>query len=262
MLRLKEWTSRPRLRAGAAVGGTLRDLTIGDATGALVVIVTIGNMITSIIEAWPLWQIVAFNAPIVLIGVIIPTLYRLFDKRKRLAINGWLMAVLAVGTIAFGNHGNLTAAIAIVYATHYTRTKRFLMITIILSVVALMAKATLSGFSAVQAINYLAGHAFIVGVYFIDIRPKPKERAYAVNTDDEELAKTANIIKMKMEGARNKEIAPHFDVTPSGISQHLTRACAKYGARSDIELALMLYENGHLSVKCDKPAQGWASGIQ
>lgn len=150
---------------------------------------------------------------------------------------------LFIGLMAtlIGVEDNGTGSIFLVFAIYIFNSKRFNIIIICSTIIAIVFKFTLLDYTISQSVNMLILYIYVFLIYYILIHPK-KPNIY---TGLDEITK--EIIEYKMAGWSTKAVADKVCLSTDAIQKRISRACAKYDAGNLAQLVYKLMKKGYIS---------------
>lgn len=219
----------------------MKKITVNHVHGSLFAIIGVGNLMTGLTKTFPeAWLALIYVAPFVAMSAA----FFIFNEKIPKKATGWILLLFTIPAIFAGDNGNITSATMLCFA-FYLIPKRALIIAGITSMfAAIIVKAVISGFTVAQSLNYLAAHAWVLGIYFLVIHPKPLE----VSHKDLD-AETLETIRLSIKGKTHQEIADIQDISTAAVSKRITRAVKKVNAASVLDLAIMVVKTGQVSLK-------------
>jgi DNA-binding NarL/FixJ family response regulator len=210
---------------------------------AALLLVASFNLIDCISANKALDRYLLFVLPFVCVAIV-PLLWRNYK------VNAVLYAACGLVATATGSTGNFSGAIFLVFSIYIFNTALTNYTLSAACAVIIAAKHVFLGFTIPEVVNLFVVYAFVFGIYFILIHPKPEPKPIVARVDDTDI----EIVNYLQDGMQAKEIGAEIGLSPSAVYKRIERARVKYFCDSNIELAQKFVRLGLISPKTDNSA--------
>lgn len=206
-----------------------------------ILFVIIMNTLIVVSDKMDYINIIIYILPFIIVGLVL-LLFREYQSK----ISKYLMLILGLIITLFGNPGNFSGAIFIIYSIHLDPGRNKTIIKLGLLIVAITCKTLIIDISTVQTVSLLFINGLCYAYYYILFTEK---KVITINEIEDQ---TEQIIDYLIDGFEIKEIAVKTCLSPAAVSKRINRLRDKEGCRTTIQLIAKLSIDRHLSKKIDR----------